>query len=97
MKFKLWTEYGAQNAKPVFSAFEHSLTANGHDIVKHNSINDADVHVIWSVLFHGRMAGNKNIWTRCKADNKPVIVLEVGGIKRGKTWKVALNGINRDA
>ena len=63
MKFKLWTEYGAQNAKPVFSAFEHSLTANGHDIVKHNSINDADVHVIWSVLFHGRMAGNKNIWT----------------------------------
>tara|TARA_Y100000389_G_scaffold188094_1_gene210258 strand:- start:1695 stop:2354 length:660 start_codon:yes stop_codon:yes gene_type:complete len=29
--------------------------------------------------------------------NKPVIVLEVGGINRGTTWKVGLNGINRDA
>ena len=28
--------------------------------------------------------------------NKPIIVLEVGGIKRGTTWKVGLNGINRD-
>jgi hypothetical protein len=26
-----------------------------------------------------------------------VVVLEVGGIKRGTTWKVGLNGINRDA
>ena len=33
----------------------------------------------------------------CKKQNKPVIVLEVGGIKRGTTWKVGLNGINRDA
>ena len=30
-------------------------------------------------------------------ENKKVIVLEVGGIKRGSTWKVALNGINREA
>ena len=27
---------------------------------------------------------------------KPTIVLEVGGINRGVTWKVGLNGINRD-
>jgi hypothetical protein len=26
-----------------------------------------------------------------------VVVLEVGGIKRGTTWKVGVNGINRDA
>jgi len=97
MKFKLWTEYGAMNSKPVFEAFEFSLRNAGHNISNSNSIDDADVHVIWSVLFHGRMSSNKHIWNTCKQKNKPVIVLEVGGIKRGTTWKVGLNGINRDA
>ena len=39
------------------------------------------------------MAPNQRIWEQ----KKPTIVLEVGGIKRGTTWKVGLNGINRDA
>jgi hypothetical protein len=43
------------------------------------------------------MAGNRTIWERNVAQSKPTIVLEVGGIKRGTTWKVGLNGINRDA
>ena len=97
MKFKLWKEYGALNSKDVFSAFERSCLSNGHNISNSDNINDADCHVIWSVLFHGRMARNKDIWTRCRELRKPVIVLEVGGIKRGTTWKVGLNGINRDA
>jgi hypothetical protein len=59
--------------------------------------DDADVDVIWSVLFSGRMAANKAIWERNASNSKPTIVLEVGGIKRGTTWKVGLNGINRDA
>jgi len=65
--------------------------AAGHDVL-YNDIN-ADVNVIWSVLWNGRMARNEAIWNQ----TKPVIVLEVGGIKRGTTWKVGLNGINRDA
>jgi hypothetical protein len=39
------------------------------------------------------MAPNQGIWNQ----SKPTIVLEVGGIKRGTTWKVGVNGINRDA
>ena len=97
MKFRLWKEYGALNASNIFSAFEHSCISNGHNISDSNNIDDADCHVIWSVLFHGRMARNKDIWTRCQELRKPVIVLEVGGIKRGTTWKAGLNGINRDA
>ena len=97
MKFKLWKEYGAMNSKPVFEAFEHSLVRAGHTINSNDSVNDADVNVIWSVLFNGRMSPNKHIWNSCRKKNKPVIVLEVGGIKRGTTWKVGLNGINRDA
>lgn len=91
MKFSLWTQYGALNSKPVFDAFANSLNNNGHDVTHNDS--SADVNVIWSVLFNGRMAGNKEVWEQ----EKPTIVLEVGGIKRGETWKVALNGINRDA
>jgi len=91
MKFSLWTQYGALNSKPVFDAFANSLNNNGHNVA-YNDIS-ADVNVIWSVLFNGRMAGNKAVWEQ----QKPTIVLEVGGIKRGTTWKVGLNGINRDA
>lgn len=92
MKFKLWREYGALNSKPVFDAFAAGVISSGHQITDDNP----DINVIWSVLFHGRMAPNKLIWDQSKASNIPVIVLEVGGIKRGTTWKVGLNGINRD-
>ena len=90
MKFKLWKEYGALNSIPVFDAFAQGLNNYGFTIVDDHDI--ADVNVIWSVLWHGRMAKNKKVWNY----NKPTIVLEVGGIKRGTTWKVGLNGINRD-
>ena len=95
MKFGLFKEYGALNSKPVFEAFEHSLRSAGHTVV-YNDMN-ADVAVIWSVLFYGRMAKNKDVWNNFRKNNRNVVVLEVGGIKRGTTWKVGLNGINRDA
>jgi hypothetical protein len=95
MKFSLWKQYGALNSREVFDAFADSLVANGHTVAW-NSTN-SDVDVIWSVLWNGRMAQNKAIWDRAMAQSKPVVVLEVGGIKRGTTWKVGLNGINRDA
>jgi hypothetical protein len=96
-KFKLWREYGALNSRPVFDAFANAVTSSGGIISNSTNYVDSDVHVIWSVLFHGRMASNRNIWNAVTASNKPIIVLEVGGIQRGTTWKVGLNGINRDA
>jgi hypothetical protein len=95
MRFSLFKEYGALNSKPVFEAFENSLREAGHTITY--SDMHADVAVIWSVLFNGRMTGNKPIWDYYTKTGKKVIVLEVGGIQRGTTWKVGLNGINRDA
>jgi len=90
MKFKLWKQHGALNSKPIFAAFERSIVSCGHSVT--DSDTDSDVNVIWSVLFNGRMAPNKAVWEQ----KKPTIVLEVGGIKRGTTWKVGINGINRD-
>ena len=94
MKFNLRRRYGALNSGPVFDAFHSGANALGHDVVVDS---DDGIDVIWSVLFNGRMAGNRAIWERNVQQSKPTIVLEVGGIKRGKTWKVAINGINRDA
>jgi hypothetical protein len=95
MRFSLWTQNGALNSKPVFDAFARGAKSLGHDVVWNDPVSDVDV--IWSVLWNGRMAKNKDIWDRNMAQSKPTVVLEVGGIKRGTTWKVGLNGINRDA
>ena len=95
MKFSLWTQYGALNSKPIFDAFRLGCHSLGFTCVDNS--NDADVDVIWSVLFSGRMAANKAIWERNASNARPTIVLEVGGINRGTTWKVGLNGINRNA
>ncbi len=93
MKFNLWRQNGALNSSPIFDAFHAGAVALGHDVVTNS--NDG-IDVIWSVLWHGRMAGNQAIWQRNVQQGKPTVVLEVGGIKRGTTWKVGLNGINRD-
>ena len=95
MKFSLWTNHGALNSKPIFDAFAYSCLDAGHTV----GYNDksADVDVIWSVLWYGRMANNRAIWERAEQNKKPIIVLEVGGLKRNITWKVGLNGINREA
>jgi len=103
MRFSLYTDNGALNSKPVFEAFAKSLVDAGHTIIYNepyqvmNHYDNYDVAVIWSVLWNGRMSKNKQIWDINRQLGKPVIVLEVGGIKRGTTWKVGLNGINRDA
>ena len=95
MKFSLFKEYGALNSKPVFAAFEQSLLDRGYTVTE--SDMHSDVAVIWSVLWNGRMLGNKPVWDYYRKTGRSVIVLEVGGIQRGTTWKVGLNGVNRAA
>lgn len=90
MKFKLYREYGALNSVPVFNAVEQGLLAIGHEIVTENE----DVAVIWSVLWSGRMKNNKQVYETCKRLNKPVVIIEVGNLKRGETWRISLDHIN---
>jgi len=58
---------------------------------------DADVALIWSVLWFGKMSANKRVWDHFRKQNKPVVVIEVGGLVRNETWKLGINGINNDA
>ena len=72
------------------------MQATGEE-VHINKETNADVAVIWSVLWRGRMQSYKEIWERYRSEGKPVIVIEVGGLRRNLSFKIGINGINRDA
>lgn len=55
---------------------------------------DADVAVIWSVLWAGRMSQNQKVYQHYRSTNRPVICIEIGSLYRGITWKIGLNHIN---
>jgi hypothetical protein len=90
MKFKIYKEYGALNSQPVFSAFEQGLKTLGFSSVDHGQ----DIDVIWSVLWQGRMQGNRAVYEKAMAQGRPIMIIEVGNLVRGKTWRVSLNHIN---
>lgn len=92
MKISLFKDFGALNSPPVFNAVETALKKLNHSVVYHDL--DSDVFVIWSVLWSGRMLKNKLIWDYAVKHKIPVIVLEVGCLKREVTWRIGLNGIN---
>jgi hypothetical protein len=95
MKISLFNNFGALNSVPVFAAFEQGLRICG--IQSNNHDLDADVAVIWSHLWSGRMRPNQDVWKTFRDSGRDVIVLEVGMLQRGRTWKVGLNGVNRRA
>lgn len=90
MKFKLYRNYGALNSVPVFDAFANGVKALGHEIVEDNE----DVSVIWSVLWWGRMQPNQQIYQHCIKSGKPIVIIEVGNLKRGETWRISDQHIN---
>jgi hypothetical protein len=96
MKIEIWPEYGPLNSKPIFDAFIESLQNTGEEVFINKSVN-ADVAVIWSVLWRGRMEQYKRIWDHYRSQGKPVIVIEVGGLRRNQSFKIGINGINRKA
>lgn len=83
----------AQNSVPVLQAMLNSLRSSGHT-VEQDSMG-ADAAIIWSVLWSGRMTENKKVYEHYRAQDKPVIVVDVGALYRGETWKIAINHINR--
>lgn len=74
------------------SAVKNSLECAGFNVVADSY--DADIAVIWSVLWAGRMAGNQQVYEHYRAKNRPVICIEIGSLYRGITWKIGLNHVN---
>jgi hypothetical protein len=84
----------AQNSVPVMQAVLDSLRDAGHECVQ-NSL-DADAAVIWSVLWSGRMAANQTVWAHYRQQQRPVIIVDVGALYRGETWKIAINSVTAE-
>lgn len=90
MRFKLYREHGALNSRPVFDALEAGIRSLGHEIVSDNE----DIPVIWSVLWSGKMIHNQKIYQECIQNSRPILIVEVGNLVRGHTWRLSLNHIN---
>ena len=90
MKISLFNNFGAKNSVPVFQAIAQGLVSQGHTVNYHDTT--ADVAVIWSMLWTGRMRPNQEVYDAFRRQGKPVIVAEVGMIQRGRTWKIGVNG-----
>jgi hypothetical protein len=90
MRFKIHKDNGALNSVPIFAALEQGLKNTGFSVVD----SGQDVDVIWSVLWHGRMQRNQMIYNQCRARKKPVMIIEVGNLVRGSTWRISLDHIH---
>lgn len=95
MEVSYWPEAVARNGGAVYEAALASISDAGDTLVKESMT--ADAALIWSVLWHGRMAPNKAVWDAYRGSGRPVTVLEVGGLVRGRTWRWGLNGITRSS
>jgi hypothetical protein len=90
MKFRLYREHGALNSPPIFDAVEQGIRCLGHEI----SQDDDTIPIIWSVLWHGRMAKNRIVYEQAVNRRMPVIIIEVGNLIRNKSWRISVNNIN---
>jgi hypothetical protein len=82
----------AKNAQPVMSAVLDCLQARGIQTQENSMTSDAAI--IWSVLWAGRMAANQVVYEHYRSQGRPVIIIEIGALYRGNTWKIAVNNIN---
>lgn len=89
--FKIYKEFGALNSPVVLDAVAQGLVKCGYKSVNSNE----EISIIWSVLWQGRMQQNQIVYQQAKLKNKPVIVIEVGNLKRNVTWRISIDNVNR--
>lgn len=99
MKLDVFPNTCARAGVKVMEAFVESLLNSGEDvrIYEKGNYGEGDCAVIWSVLWLSSYPTRKKIWEHYKQQSKKVIVLEVGGLIRNKTWRIAIDGINAEA
>jgi hypothetical protein len=94
MKIAVFPDTCAQAGKPIMAAFIESIRNENYIICKNHERPQADVVVMWSWLLG--IYGRDEIYNHYKGKSK-FLIIEVGALKRNTSWKVAINGINRDA
>ena len=84
----------AGNSGPVMAAMLESLRHAGIGTEENSMTSDAVI--IWSVLWSGRMIKNREIYQHYRSLGRPVIVIDIGSLRRGITWKVAIDNITAE-
>ena len=95
MRITTWPSCVALNGQDLYKKIMDQMIATGDELLDQSF--EGDAAFIWSVLWSGRMSRNHGVWKEFRSKNKPVIVAEVGGLVRDKTWRLTANGINRSA
>jgi len=91
MKIAYFPNQTALQSQPIWGAFLDGCRQIGIEPVE--GVKNADMAVIWSVLWNGRMRMNQTIYEHYRNLNKPVFIIEVGALDRGRTWKISANNI----
>jgi len=91
MKLAYFPKQTALQSEPVWRAFLQGAKTLG--ITPVEDAMDADCAVIWSVLWQGRMRKNQAVYNHYRSQGKPVFIIEVGALDRGRTWKISVNNI----
>jgi hypothetical protein len=84
----------AQKSQPIWQSFLDSCKK--FNITPVENSMDSDAALIWSVLWQGRMEKNYLVYKHYRKQGKPIFILEVGALDRGRTWKVAVNNITKN-
>ena len=110
MKVALYKTTCARNGIPIMDSLAKYLKSDAIIVEDNNIVNsDVAViwSILWSnkkstekLSINGQniipspSEFRKQVWDHCRVNNIPVLVLEVGGLIRNKTWKFGINGIN---
>jgi hypothetical protein len=94
MKIAYFPGQVALNGNSVIEAVLDCLQAAGHETQENSWC--ADAAVIWSVLWSGRMTANHDVYAHYRGLGLPVIIVEVGALYRGNTWKIAVNNVTAE-
>lgn len=95
MKIAVFPKTCARAGIPVMDAFIKSIKNDEVMVCENHERPDADAVVIWSVLLN--LYGRKPIYDHYTKKGTKIIVIEVGGIIRNRSWRIGINGINREA
>ncbi len=90
MKLTYFPNHAARNSGPVLEAWVRGCVRQAMHISPGDAT--ADVAVLWSQLWAGRMRGNQEIYHRFQTTDRPVVIIDAGFITRNHTWKISLAG-----
>jgi len=76
------------------AAIKEGLDKLGHTILEHN--DKADMAVICSTLWLGKMFPNKAIYHMYRKSDRDVLIYDAGALIRGQTWRLGLNAVNAE-